>query len=65
MIDKNIKAFFELGHTTLYEWKKEKKGDGRKLLYEVLKSLPIEYIEKIKNRIEEEEKLKESLKKDS
>jgi len=63
LIDKNIKEFFDLGHTTLYEWKKNKKGDGRKLLYEVLKSLPNDYIEGIKKKLEEEEKLKQSLKK--
>jgi len=65
LIDRDIKKIFELGHTTIYEWKKEKKNKkGRKILYEVLKALPIEFVEGVKKKLEEEEKLKESLKKD-
>ena len=61
MKNTEISQIFNIDKSTLYHWSKDNKK-GRKILLEVLKSLPIEYIEKIKNRIEEEDKLKESLK---
>jgi hypothetical protein len=61
MKNNEISQIFNVDKSTLYYWSKDNKK-GRKILYEVLKSLPIEFVEKIKNRIEEEEKLKESLK---
>ncbi len=53
---------FDLSEGTVHNWKKSKKG--RKFLYEVLKRLPSEFIIDVKKQIENEEKLKESLKKD-
>ncbi len=51
---------FGITRKTFDNWENSK--EKRKILFEVLKSLPIEYVKKIKNRVEEEEKLKESLK---
>jgi len=51
---------FGVTRKTLDNWENSK--EKRKILYEVLKSLPIEYVEKIKKRVQEEEELKESLK---
>jgi hypothetical protein len=61
LVKSDLSKYFNIDLSTLHRWDKKDKN-GRKLLYEVLKALPIEFVEKIKNRIEEEEKLKESLK---
>lgn len=63
MKDIEISKLFNLNINTVYNWRKGK-DKGRKLLYEIIKNLPNEYIESVKKKIEEEEKLKESLKKD-
>ncbi len=39
---------FGLSNTTLHDWDKGKQGDGRKLLYQVLSSLPVEYVKQQK-----------------
>ncbi len=63
MLKSELHKYFDIDLSTLHRWdKKEKKG--RKLLYEVLQALPLEFVEGIKKKIEDEEKLKESLKKD-
>ena len=51
---------FDLSEGTVHNWKKSKKG--RKILYEVLKAIPNEFVEGVKKKLEEEEKLKNSLK---
>lgn len=43
--------YFGTTTKTLINW--DKGEGGRKILYEVLKSLPIEYVEKIKTQYEE------------
>jgi hypothetical protein len=58
-----ISQIFNIDKSTLYYWSKDNKK-GRKILYEVLKALPIEFVEGVKKKLEDEEKLKESLKKD-
>ena len=63
MLKSELHKYFDIDLSTLHRWdKKDKKG--RKLLYEVLKALPIDFVDGIKKKIEEEEKLKESLKDD-
>ena len=62
MKDSELSKLFELNRTTLYNWKTAK-IKGRRFLYEVVKNLPDEYIESVKKKLEEEEKLKDSLKK--
>jgi len=54
---------FGFDRKTLNNWENGIK-EKRKVLYKVLKSLPVEYVEKVQKLIEEEEKLKESLKSD-
>lgn len=65
MKDIEIKNNFNLGHTTLHEWKNSQKGEGRKLLYETLKAIPIEFVESVKEQMDEQEnkdkKLREAL----
>ena len=39
-----------------------KKIKGRRLLYEIIKGLPKDYIDSVKKKLKEEEKLKNSLK---
>ena len=62
MRDIEISKLFNLNINTVYNWKKGS-DKGRKLLYEIVKNLPSEYIEGVKKKLEEEEKLKESLRK--
>lgn len=59
MIKKEMIEKFGLSRGTLNNW--EKSEDGRKLLYEVLSSLPLEYVEKIEKQIEDEKKREELL----
>jgi len=61
--DIEISKLFNLNINTVYNWKKGS-DKGRKLLYEIVKNLPNDYIEGVKKKLEEEEKLKQSLKKD-
>lgn len=63
MRDIEISKLFNLNINTVYNWKKGS-DKGRKLLYEIVKNLPNDYIEGVKKKLEEEEKLKQSLKKD-
>jgi hypothetical protein len=52
---------FGFDRKTLNNWENGIK-EKRKLLYEVLKRLPSEFVLDVKQQIENEEKLKESLK---
>jgi hypothetical protein len=63
LIKSELNRYFDIDLSTLHRWDKNDKS-GRKLLYEVLKALPIEFVEGVKKKLEDEEKLKESLKKD-
>jgi len=46
MNDKQICELFGISPSTLNNWKSEKSGDGKKLLYEFLKSFSKEELEK-------------------
>jgi len=48
-------------NSTLTGWKNSK-DNYKELLYEVLKALPSDFVEGVKKKLEEEEKLKNSLK---
>ncbi len=63
MIKKEMSENFNVTTRTLINWDKGS-DKGRKLLYEVLKRLPNEFIKDVKKQLENEEKLKDSLKKD-
>ena len=52
---------FGFDRKTLNNWENGIK-EKRKLLYEVLKRLPDDFVKDVKQQIENEEKLKESLK---
>ncbi len=57
MKDIQISKLFNLNINTVYNWRKGN-DKGRKLLYAIIKDLPSEYIESVKKKLEEEEKLK-------
>lgn len=61
MIKKEMIDNFGFDRKTLNNWENSKKGK-RKLLYEVLKRLPLSFVEETKKQIENEEKIRESLK---
>jgi len=61
MKNTEISKIFNIDKSTLYYWSKDNKK-GRKVLLEVLQSLPLEYVEKIQKQIKEKEQLIESLK---
>ncbi len=63
MLKSELHKYFDIDLSTLHRWDKKEKS-GRKLLYEVLKAIPNGFVESVKKKIEEEEKLKDSLKKD-
>ena len=61
MDNKEILEFIGLNRQTLWNWQNNKSGKDKKLLYEILKFMPIEFVKKVKKHIENEEKLKENL----
>ena len=61
MKDIELAKLFELNRNTITNWKTAK-IKGRRLLYEIIKGLPKDYIDSVKKKLEEEEKLKNSLK---
>ena len=61
MKNSEIAKTFGLHRTTLQNWSKSE-NEGRQLLLYLLKNLPVEYIEKIKDNFENEKKTKELLK---
>jgi len=61
MIKKEIIDKFGFDRSTLDNWEKGSK-EKRKLLYEVLKALPLEFVENIKKQLDEHKKNKELLK---
>ena len=62
MQDKELNNIIGIPLRTLNDWKKSQ--NYRKIMYEVLKGLPQDYIESVKKKLEEEDKLKDSFKKD-
>ena len=61
MTNSEINKKIGVPNSTLTGWKNSK--DNYKIfLYEVLKAIPSEFIEGVKKKLEEEKKLKESLK---
>ena len=63
MTNSEINKKLGVPNSTLTGWKNAK-DNYKKVLYEVLKALPVEFVEGVKKKLEEEEKLKESLKKE-
>lgn len=61
MIKKEMIDNFGFDRKTLNNWENSEKPQ-RKLLYEVLKRLPLSFVEETKMLIENEKKLQESLK---
>jgi len=59
--DKELNKIIGIPLRTLNDWKKSE--NYRRVLYEVLKGLPSKYLESVKKKLEEEDKLKNSLKK--
>ena len=61
MTNSEINKKMGIPYSTLTGWKNSE-NNYKKVLYEVLKVLPVEFVEGVKKRLEEEDKLKESLK---
>ncbi len=62
MDNKEILELIGLNRQTLWNWQNNKSGKDKKLLYEILKFIPTEFVKKVKKHIKNEEELKESLK---
>lgn len=55
----DMKKHFGLSTTTLHDWDKGKQGEKRRLLYQVLSSLPVEYVKQQQELLTLKEKVED------